>query len=152
VQLAPPRLALELGCGDDPNVATYVTNHWPLTMLVGLDHDFTALKLITKQYPHLVEADVQRLPFSIKFALIIIRHPDLDRHYDAWHDTMFDLPVTPDGIVVITVYSIAEAERVRGWFSSMSFAPLWLENSRLQATHLDGRDRFVFVYRHLGSV
>jgi hypothetical protein len=99
----------------------------------------------------LVEADVQRLPFATKFDLIIIRHPDLDRHYDAWHSAIFNLPVTPNGIVVITVYSTAEAERVRDWFSALQFSPLQLDTSRLHPIHLDGRDRFIFVYRHLAN-
>jgi hypothetical protein len=128
-------------------VAIYATDHWQSSLLIGVDLDFVSLRLAARHYPNLVQANIQYLPFSTPFDLILIRHPNIDKQRYAWQKAIFNLPVTNDGVVVITVYSIAEAEQIRDWFSSLSFSTLTLNTSRLHPPYLDGRDRFVMSYR-----
>src|SRR5258708_12729637 len=83
-QLPTPRRVLELGCGHRPVLAA------PNPLHVAVDHDDRALH--TAQIPvtpvqpevalHLLQADIEHLPFLAPFDLILARHPDVHRSPD----------------------------------------------------------------------
>ncbi|MEP7286582.1 MAG: class I SAM-dependent methyltransferase [Chloroflexota bacterium] len=151
-----PRLALELGCGDRVETASYLARVCPSARLVSLDIDLSALRTAsrTSSQPSgsiLVQGDITRLPLRTHFDLIIVRHPDLDRHPADWEQALTATPdwLTTQGILLITLYSIAEVEQVRRWVSPLPFAPMTFAEDLLAAPGLSGRDRFFLCYRDL---
>jgi SAM-dependent methyltransferase len=149
MDLKPTDRVLDLGCGDCPDIASYCQPDWPPNAVtVGIDLDFQALRSAAKRNIHIAQADFRQLPFSVRFDLILIRHPDVVRNETAWRYAISQLPIclSATGVVVITTYSVAEMDTLRGWLVRGSLKPLALDTSRLRATGLAGRDRLVTAY------
>jgi SAM-dependent methyltransferase len=145
-QLPRPQHVLELGCGDDPEAALYFANSG-ITML-GVDRNSEVLCSIRAYYPRLVQADITRLPLHAHFDLIIARHPDIDRRRSDWQSALTTANnwLSPDGILLVTVYSAGEYEQVRSWLRITLLKPYPLLPDNLVPPALDGRDRFVMAY------
>jgi hypothetical protein len=172
-QLPCPSLALELACGDDPAVAHYFTAYCASTRFFAVDHDYLALKRLGLQAALLspalsptqakgkgaiqnnwiqrailLLASITALPFAARFDLIIARHPDIDRHRADWQTAFSRLPtyLSPGGHVLVTTYSISEADQLRDWLKVITADEVLLLN--LAPPALTGRDRFIFCYRY----
>ena len=145
-QLPCPQLALDLGCGECPGLSSE-----QITIL-GVDHDWASLDRARQQYPaarHLVQADAAHLPFRCQFDLILIRHPNIDHNRTLWKPVIQNAIywLTEPGVLLITTYSLSEIEDARRWLDEIGQAPVPLDERRLVPAGLDGRDRFVLVYR-----
>jgi ubiquinone/menaquinone biosynthesis C-methylase UbiE len=142
--------ALEVGCGSCPGLALCAA---PGAVAVGLDLDLAALRQARRQYPGvwLVQADSARLPFRDQFDLILVRHPDLDRHRNAWEWALRDLAslLSDSGLLLVTAYSAPEIETARGWLTRSGLAPVPPIFDQLIPPGLSGRDRFALAYRKL---
>ncbi len=121
---------------------------------MGVDIDWVALKRarhIFRAAPWLwlLRADVDALPFSASFGLILVRHPDIDRRGDAWRQALTGLPrlLTTPGFVLVTTYSVAEIEAARGWIYSTDLTPFPILEDRLTGSGPTGRDRLALAWR-----
>jgi SAM-dependent methyltransferase len=132
-----PKLILEVGCGAWENRPVLV-RCFPAARLFGVD-----LRPLTA--PGFVQADIRRLPFATPFDLVLIRHPDVHRSGVAWETFLRQSRrwLTPSGLFMITAYSAAEVETIRGWLPPLTPTPL--DASRLAPVPLDGQDRYYFV-------
>jgi SAM-dependent methyltransferase len=151
---------LEIGCGDCDGV--------PLASIagalyVGVDIDLAALHMailrraihcqstINQTALHFIQADIAHLPLRAHFDLILVRHPDVDRHRAAWERAFRGIVplLTRAGILIVTTYSVAETETIRGWLGTTGLIHLPLDTGRLAETDLIGRDRFVIAYHRI---
>src|SRR5258708_17080792 len=148
-QLPTLRRVLELGCGHRPVIAARNALH------VAVDHDGRALQ--TAQIPvasvqpevalHLLQADVEHLPFRARFDLILARHPDVDRSRDSWYHALTHARdyLAENGVLLVTVYSPLEAELVRSW--AIPLKQLSLDWRKISAPAFVGDDRFVMCWQ-----
>jgi hypothetical protein len=165
-QVPQPQQVLELGCGDCCEVPLVSI---PGAFYIGLDLDHGALRragrtLQANLYPsgnhnvaisqckfHLIQADIVYLPFRTQFDLILVRHPDVDRHRGDWElivTGMAHLLTTP-GTMIVTTYSVSELELISTWLAETGLIRMPLDTGQLAAPDLVGRDGFVIVYQKL---
>ncbi len=97
----------------------------------------------------MLQANITRLPLRARFDLIVARHPDVDRHRADWERALSASAdwLNENGILLITLYSLLEADTVRAYLSRAPLAPFPLGHSHLPAPGLVGQDRFVLVYQ-----
>src|SRR5438128_731511 len=141
-QLPTPRRVLELGCGHRSVIAA------PNALHVAVDHDGRALQ--SAQIPaapvqpavalHLLQADIEHLPFRARFDLILARHPDVDRHRESWHFVFAHAHDYLDisGVLLVTVYSPLEAELIRSW--AIPLKQLYFDWCKISAPAFVGDD------------
>ncbi|HVO42688.1 MAG TPA: hypothetical protein VMT34_08700 [Aggregatilineales bacterium] len=148
-QLPPPRTILEIGPGCWP--ATPV--HFPTTPIAAVDWDGEALQAARRRISHPcfypVQADAADLPLRRIFDLVVVRHPDLDRHPDRWARVFARIPGALCGILVVTTYSAHEMEIIRPWLRPLVAYPVRYD--RLSLVTLDGADRCVVVSQKRSS-
>lgn len=151
-QLPTPRLIYDLGCGGLDDAFIYRAL-WPAAQIVGLDRDRDALRRAQRRDPSLplVEAELTALPLLPRADLILIRHPDVDRHPDEWAHLFASLPalLLSDANVLITTYTAPEFDRVRRWLADR-LLPLSINAATLEAVGLDGRDRYNGYFKSRG--
>ncbi len=138
--LPAPCRVLELGCGDCP-----VIHEKFIPVHVELDLD--SLHLARQSFPSaaLIQADIRCLPFSVRFGLVVARHPDVDRHCRDWEHTFRTSGglLVQHGILLVTAYGLPEIELIAGWLSPLAHIPL--DMAQLAPPDLAGRDRFVIA-------
>ena len=147
---------LELGCGNSPDALQfYVTNaavgaRYIVPFLIGIDHDFAALRHAERSSIHLLQADIAYLPFHMQFDLVIVRHPDIDRHASVWQKALIHGPdlLNKNGILLVTTYSLPEFEQAKGLLASSKLVDTPLETKHLAPPGLQGRDRFILCWRN----
>lgn len=151
-QLPRAHNILELGCGDDPEAALYFVPTGET--ILGVDYDSAMLGSVRAYYSYLVQANITRLPLRAKFALIIARHPDIDRRRTDWQYALTTAQswLAEDGLLLVTLYSLGEHEQVRAWLRGTTLQPYPLLPDSLTPPGLDGRDRFVMVYSNVSLV
>ena len=143
---------LELGCGNSPDALGFYLNSYNqaalLPLLVGVDHDPKTLTTYRTPSFYLLQADIAYLPLHTQFDLVISRHPDIDRHPKAWQEAFILAPdlLATNGILLVTVYSLPEFERIKGWLTSTKLAELSIATERLVPSGLQGRDRFILCW------
>jgi hypothetical protein len=141
-----PNGILELGCGAFREAPLYSVV-FGTVQIIGID------RYLPYAIPDAlcIQADAAQLPFSRRFDLIVIRHPDVDRHPDAWFAA---ITLTPDhlndgGLLLITTYSAGEAIQARDWLKTTPLIPVTpnpMNEPDIPAPNLSGRDRFVWLY------
>jgi SAM-dependent methyltransferase len=167
-QVPQPKRVLELGCGDCCEVPL-VSN--PGAFYIGLDLDHGALRraggiLQANLYPsdnhneaisqcrfHLIQADIVYLPFRTQFDLILVRHPDVDRHRGDWELIFTGIAhlLTESGTLILTTYSVPELELISTWLAETGSICMPLDTGQLAEPDLVGRDRFVSVHQKIES-
>src|SRR5215510_2977957 len=158
-QLPCPRRALDLGCGDDDQLAEFLIDHCNgetqtsphQRVIVSLDVDLSGLRAIRRRgKSQAIQADLTALPIGAltPFDLVLIRHPDIDRARNAWKLTFLRMPILlrGDGILLVTTYSAAELDQINGWLKIPTLDTYPLRKEQLSPPDLVGRDRFVAVY------
>ncbi|MBN1681237.1 MAG: class I SAM-dependent methyltransferase [Anaerolineae bacterium] len=149
---AAPRTVLNIGCGVFPasRALDAVLPGWTCT---GIDLDFYALRRARQAAPglHPVCADATYLPglFHTRFALILIRHPDVFQHRKTWSRVIPILPniIAPGGAALITLYTPEEVSLV------YTMAPNTIQpvdEQCLARVTLTGHDRYPLIYRRDG--
>jgi len=148
----PPAL-LSVGCGtfeDEPTLRAALPN-WAL---YGIDVDGEALRRARQHAPslRLIQADAINLPglLHMQFGLVIVRHPDLHLRRKTWSQILPRISslLTPNGLLVITVYSHEETRLLR----SFNLPPAYpVDEHALAPSDMGGRDRYVQIYRVLRS-
>ncbi len=158
-QFPSPRRALELGCGDSPALEMVLPESSPvLYLMIGVDRDLAPLRRARRQDSarylvqadlHLVQADAARLPFRCRFDLILVRHPDIDQNHLTWKPTIQKAIdwLAESGLFLITTYSVSEIESAGRWLAEAGRTPIGCDERRLIPAGLDGRDRYMLVYR-----
>ncbi len=141
--LHPVNRILELGSAEGQSTETLMARY-PAAAIYGVDDDLAALQRVPPPMQPIL-ADVRALPFNMRFDLIVIRHPDIDRSSQAWEQAIRGTPalLAPGGLLIVTCYSLPEAERLRGWLDALPLMPMKLPET-LSAPDLSGRDRFIF--------
>ncbi len=145
--IATPRV-LNVGCGAFPS-ALSLRKVFPDWQIFGLDLDRQALRQAhdSDSGLYLVQADMRDLPqvMHARFGLVLVRHPDLFRHPQAWEAVIPRLPamLAPGGVLLITLYSPHEAAMLTGYKLP---APDPLREASLVSVDLVGRDRYVCLY------
>ena len=157
-QFPCPHRALDLGCGDDDELAAYIVNQRQLTktpsdrlLIVSVDRTLSGLRAIQRRKnAQSIQADLTTLPFSRQatFDFILVRHPDIDRSAEQWKTAFSELPALlhRDGILLVTTYSAAEMEQIQGWLLVPTFRAYPVALDRLAPPDLVGRDRVVRAY------
>lgn len=142
-----PRV-LSVGCGTYPCAFTLRHVH-PAWALYGVDIDMRALRQAREadRGLRLVQADMRDLPGLLRtsFGLILVRHPDLFRHPQAWETVIPRLlsMLAPDGWLVVTVYSSHESAIL----DDLALPPPQPLNDRaLAVVDIIGRDRYIHLY------
>jgi 16S rRNA G1207 methylase RsmC len=116
-QLPLPQHILELGCGAFSEASVY-RQMFPEAMIVGVDNNESVLEQARHTNRALniafALADGTAMPFAKVFDLILIRHPNIDRHRQSWKQIFIDANkyLKPGGHLVATVYSLPEYEQV----------------------------------------
>jgi hypothetical protein len=122
-------------------------------LYIGVDIDLAALRRTARQQQTFwpIQADITCLPLRSQFDLILVRHPDADRHRRVWERAFAGMEhlLTSAGIVIATTYSVAEMETIDGWLAATALIRLPLDTARLADTDLIGRDRFVIAYQRI---
>lgn len=134
-----PRL-LNIGCGAfvEAPALEQMLPHWTI---IGLDI------VPLKQKPVVqIQADGLRLPFNCEFGLILIRHPDVAKYPERWKAIFENLSPYLNGALLITTYTIDEADFVR---RRVKLPRLMLYESKLSPVNLAGQDKFFAAY-HCG--
>lgn len=142
----PIERILDLGCGDAKG-AIMLAARYPGATIYGIDYDLSALRCVPPCVQPVL-ADVRQLPFNARFGLIVIRHPDVFRSAAAWKQALqsaLELLVA-GGVLIVTCYSIAEADRLRAWLAVLLLQPIRLSTD-LAAVDQTGQDRFAFALR-----
>lgn len=143
------RWALDAGCGAFPTART-LEELFPAAVLLGIDRDPFALR--GKPSLRLIVGDVARLPLarSVRFDLILIRHPDVDRHRQVWQQACLLLPgwLRPGGRVLVSCYAAHEVEAVREMLRAGGALPVTLAGS-LPPVDLSGQDRYLLGFAPL---
>ena len=150
-QLDGPRKVLELGCGAFAG-ALKIYSRGSEMFLLGMDRDPQRLSQAHPQVPDawFLQADITSLPLSLtyRFDLVVVRHPDIDRDPGEWRSSLAAAPgfLATSGWLVVTTYSAAELEQIRGWLSLTELRNFPLDTHRLAAPGLQGRDAFVMCW------
>jgi SAM-dependent methyltransferase len=134
-----PRSILDIGCGDCRDVPAYrdVLSDVPI---VGIDQDRSALHLAHRHNVLAVEANIATLPLQSTFDLVLMRHPDLDRHRADWENVLHVVSRWQNSILLITTYSAAEMDQIQ------HMLPFLTMPDDLAPPGLAGRDRFAAIY------
>ena len=114
---------------------------------VGVDIDLAALR--TRPVANLLQADITHLPLRKHFDLVLVRHPDIDKHPRDWRMALTGVPgwLAPQGCLLLTTYNAAEMDLMRGWLLNSPLKPSVLPESRLAPVGVAGRDRYALMYR-----
>src|SRR5258708_39053716 len=122
----------------------------PAVLLCGVDHDASSLRTIHVPHLHLAQADITRLPLRAYFDLVIVRHPDVDRHSTAWRLAIAHAPalICKDGLLLVTTYALPEIESVDAWMKSTPLVPIPISTATLAPPGLQGCDRFIRCWRN----
>ncbi len=145
---APVPRALSVGCGVFPDALT-LRRVCPAWTLYGVDVDGVALRQARSYDPGLclLQADMRSLPdvLRLPFGLVLVRHPDLFRHPQAWQAALPRLPqmLAPGGMLLVTLYSPDEAAMLAGFALP---PPHPLNDGALAPVDLAGRDRYVRLF------
>lgn len=153
-RLPIPRYAVDLGCGAAQDKLTYRAM-WPEAVIVGLDSDRLAglgwrQGLRGDERFFFVRGDAAQPPLAPCFNVVLVRHPDLNRRVDGWRQALRAATglLNPDGVLLVTAYSLPESEQVRRWLDpDTHLTSLALEPSLLAPVGLSGRDRYALAYR-----
>ena len=101
---------LNIGCGGFPS-ARVLRQMFPAALLLGIDLHVAALRRAAGL--HLIAADAARLPLAghVRFDLILLRHPDVDRHPAHWREVCGGLPgrLQDGGRILVSCYAGHEA-------------------------------------------
>ena len=116
--LPVPRV-LDLGCGT-ARCAVAIQRRWPEVRFYGLDWVTTNVQ---KNIPSaaVIQGDLRALPLRRQqFGLVVIRHPDVDCAPQGWQSALHIIPelLSEDGLLLVTCYSLAELDRIRGWLAN----------------------------------
>ena len=147
-QAITPRI-LDLGCGVASS-AVVMKHRWPAAHLIGIDLDGDTLRR-TPRLITVLQADGQALPFRrAAFDLILMRHPDVFRLPPSWAVIIAaaDQWLTPGGYLLLTCYSLPEAQRIRAWLPSgdpCRDQPIDLQSGATAIVDAAGHDRYVFA-------
>ncbi len=140
------RWALDAGCGACPPART-LHELFPAAVLLGIDRDPFVLR--GKPFLRLIVGDVARLPLarSVRFDLILIRHPDVDRHLERWRQASMGLPgwLRPEGRMLVSCYAAHEVETMRAALLAGGARPLDIDVG-LPPVDLAGQDRYVLGF------
>lgn len=100
---------------------------------------------------HLIQADIIYLPLRVRLDLILVRHPDVDRHRCDWERVFTGVAhlLTTPGTLIVTTYSIPELELISRWLAETGLIRMPLDTGQLAEPDLVGRDGFVIVYRKI---
>lgn len=139
---APPR-SLSIGCGSFAEYSL-LANRWGAWLHVGLDWDRTALGEAQHEAGRL-NANALHLPFACRFALILIRHPDVARYPQQWGAILGDVPrwLVQNGVLLITTFTAAELSFAQVYCSLPRLA---LAELSLAPPNLVSHDRFFLAY------
>ena len=151
--LFPPpaavRLVLSVGCGSFPTAGP-LRRLFPAAMLVGIDHSLDDLRAGRGRWGvadvRLIGGDAARMPLAgmARFDLILIRHPDVDRHPERWRQVCRALPrvLSPGGRVLVSCYAAHEMAAIRAGLIAGGAKPLPARLS-LAPVDLIGQDRWL---------
>lgn len=151
--LPPPRIALELGCGEWRDFGVYRAV-WPAARLVGIDDDASALRKAHARGARVVCGSVTRPPLRGPFDLILARHPDLDARRADWLAAFAALGqyLVKGGMFLATAYSPGESEQIQqGLAGNPTLRGVPLSDEMLTATEPDGRDRYILLYQRIST-
>jgi hypothetical protein len=100
---------LSVGCGLFP-CAGVLRRLFPKAVLFGIDRDWSVLRKADGSV--IIAADGAAIPFArwLCFDLILIRHPDVDRHPAGWRQVCTALPgwLSDRGRLLLTCYTAHE--------------------------------------------
>lgn len=138
----PVRRVLVVGCGDFAS-APVLRELFPGALLGGIDLDWGALRLAAAR--QVIVADGGHLPFSLTpgFDLVVIRHPDVDRHPAGWRRVGLALGawVGGGGRILVSGYARHEVDALRESLSQAGWLPWTLDQKILPPVDLVGQDR-----------
>jgi len=131
---------LDLGCGTVLDATSYA-EQWPSARLFAVDWDVAALQMIRPSGLGLrLQADGRHLPFAAIFEVIVIRHPDVDRHRERWHKIIKEVARVLRGTILVTTYTGTECDQIRRWMHESGLSPVLVDHT--VPLSLSGRDRF----------
>ncbi|MBN1964951.1 MAG: hypothetical protein JW910_09905 [Anaerolineae bacterium] len=140
------RRVLNLGCGAFPE-ANLLRQCFPAAQLLGIDRDHRALRAVPGVA--LLVGEGERLPFGdeVRFELVLVRHPDVDRDSVAWGRVGAAVParLVGNGRVLVSCYAAHEGAVLRDGLLRGGAVPLALPGG-LPAVDLAGRDRILLVF------
>jgi len=138
---AYPRRSLSVGCGAFLEYGDLGAFR-PDWLHLGLDQDRVVLR---KRLPVIV-AEAPYFPFACLFALVIVRHPELDKTPENWRIIFDHLPplIAPGGFLLITTYTYAEYQVVIDYISRPAYP---LDLVALAPPDLVGSDRYVLAFK-----
>ena len=138
-----PARTLTLGCGAFPSYGM-LYERWSHWLHIGLDYDLDELRFAP--LAPLVHADAGHLPFGRSFALILVRHPDIARHREAWAVIMEGCSrvLAKGGLLVVTTYDLDEMDFARRHIALQRYP---IDEGAFEPTDLSGQDRYVLAFR-----
>ena len=148
---------LDLGCGS-AECANPIKQRWPEAHITGIDRNGLVLPSVPS-FVTAVQADVCALPFKpAVFGLIIIRHPDVFRRSIDWKAAINGSArlLSNTGCLLITCYSLPEAERINGWLRQAWLplghgAQIFLRPEIIAVSDLVNHDRSAFAWQKIST-
>lgn len=151
------RRILSVGCGDFPS-AGVLRELFPSALLIGLERESTVMS--NRAGVDRVIAEAARPPFksrpglqsSADFDLILVRHPDVDRHPGGWGQASRCLPgyLSPRGRILLSCFTATELQAIQAALleGGAKRLPIRLGTA---AVDLVGRDRWLAGFEGPGE-
>ncbi len=139
---------LNVGCGSFPS-ARVLRQLFPSALLLGIDLHATTWRRAAGL--HLIAADAVRLPLAghVRFDLILLRHPDVDRRPAHWREVCAGLPgrLKNGGRILASCYTGHEAAFCRaGILAAGDVLPISSILASPAPPNLAGQDRLLLAF------